>query len=182
MSKIFDALRKAEQEPNPLAPQDRHLVIETGVHPRDRRVVEREFGSLSSAIQSYFPKAKTGKVILVVGCTEREGVTYVVANLGRTLATTAGDPVLCLDAKTGQVIWGPQRIKPATYSSSPVLADDKLYVTNEEGLTTVLKAGPKFEVLAENDLNDYTLSSPARGTNRRRAPGSSASSSRSSCW
>jgi len=67
----------------------------------------------------------------------------------------------CLDAKTGQVIWGPQRIKPATYSSSPVLADDKLYVTNEEGLTTVLKAGPKFEVLAENNLNDYTLSSPA---------------------
>jgi outer membrane protein assembly factor BamB len=67
----------------------------------------------------------------------------------------------CLDAKTGQEIWGPQRIKPATYSSSLVLADDKLYVTNEEGLTTVLKAGPKFEVLAENKLNDYTLSSPA---------------------
>jgi outer membrane protein assembly factor BamB len=42
-----------------------------------------------------------------------------------------------------------------------VLADGKLYVTNEEGLTTVLKAGPKFEVLAENNLNDYTLSSPA---------------------
>jgi outer membrane protein assembly factor BamB len=69
--------------------------------------------------------------------------------------------VWCLDAKTGQPIWGPQRIKSATYSSSPVLADDKLYVTNEEGLTTVLKAGPKFEVLAENNLNDYTLSSPA---------------------
>ena len=67
----------------------------------------------------------------------------------------------CLDAKTGHEIWGPQRIKPATYSSSPVLADGKLYVTNEEGLTTVLKAGPKFEVIAENNLNDYTLSSPA---------------------
>ena len=67
----------------------------------------------------------------------------------------------CLDAKTGQGIWGPQRIKSATYSSSPVLADGKLYVTSEEGLTTVLKAGPKFEVMAENNLNDYTLSSPA---------------------
>lgn len=67
----------------------------------------------------------------------------------------------CLDAKTGQTIWGPQRVKPGTYSSSPVLADEKLYVTNEDGLTTVLKAGPKFEVLAENNLNDYTLSSPA---------------------
>ena len=67
----------------------------------------------------------------------------------------------CLDAKTGAEIYGPQRIKRGTYSSSPVLADDKIYVTNEEGLTTVVKAGPKFEVLAENPLNDYTLSSPA---------------------
>jgi outer membrane protein assembly factor BamB len=42
-----------------------------------------------------------------------------------------------------------------------VLAEGRIYITNEEGLTTVIKAGPKFEVLAENDLNDYTLSSPA---------------------
>jgi outer membrane protein assembly factor BamB len=67
----------------------------------------------------------------------------------------------CLNAKTGEEIWGGKRIKPATYSASPVLADGKLYVTNEEGLTTVIKAGPEFEVLAENDLNDYTLSSAA---------------------
>lgn len=67
----------------------------------------------------------------------------------------------CLDARTGQEIWGSQRLKPATYSSSPVLADGKLYVSNEDGLTTVVKAGAKFEVLAENDLAGYTLSSPA---------------------
>lgn len=67
----------------------------------------------------------------------------------------------CLDAKTGQEIYGSQRIKPGTYSASPVLADGKIYVTNEDGLTTVIKAGPKFEVLAENHLNDYCLSSPA---------------------
>jgi outer membrane protein assembly factor BamB len=42
-----------------------------------------------------------------------------------------------------------------------VLADGKIYVTNEDGLTTVIAAGPKFQVLAENPLNDYTLSSPA---------------------
>jgi outer membrane protein assembly factor BamB len=67
----------------------------------------------------------------------------------------------CLDARTGKEIWGRQRIKLATYSSSPVLADGKIYITNEDGLTTVLKAGDHFEVLAENDLADYTLSSPA---------------------
>jgi outer membrane protein assembly factor BamB len=69
--------------------------------------------------------------------------------------------VWCLDAKTGAEIYGQQRIKPGVYSGSPVLADGKIYVTSEEGLTTVIAAGPKFEVLAENPLNDFTLSSPA---------------------
>lgn len=69
--------------------------------------------------------------------------------------------VLCLDAKTGKEVYAPQRIKPGTYSASPVLADGKVYITNEDGLTTVFKAGPQFEVLAENDLGDYCLSSPA---------------------
>ena len=69
--------------------------------------------------------------------------------------------MFCLDAKTGAEVYGQQRIKPGTYSASPVLADGKIYITNEDGLTTVVAAGPKFEVLAENALNDYVLSSPA---------------------
>ncbi len=68
---------------------------------------------------------------------------------------------MCLDAKTGKDIYPPQRLKPGTYSSSPVLADGKLYISNEDGLTTVVKAGPQFEILAENAMNDYCLSSPA---------------------
>jgi outer membrane protein assembly factor BamB len=67
----------------------------------------------------------------------------------------------CLDAKTGKEIYGRQRLRPGTYSGSLVLADGKLYITNEDGLTSVLRSGPKFEILAENDLDDYTLSSPA---------------------
>jgi outer membrane protein assembly factor BamB len=69
--------------------------------------------------------------------------------------------LFCLDAKTGAVIWGPKRIAPGIYSASPVLADGKIYATSEDGITTVLKAGPEFEVLAENHLDGYTLSSPA---------------------
>jgi outer membrane protein assembly factor BamB len=68
---------------------------------------------------------------------------------------------LCLDAKTGKDVYPPQRLKPGTYSSSPVLADGRVYATNEEGTTTVVKAGPQFEIMAENSLNDYCLSSPA---------------------
>lgn len=69
--------------------------------------------------------------------------------------------VSCLDAKTGQVLYGPQRIATGTYSASPVVADGKVYVVSEDGLTTVLKAGPKFEVLGENALGETTLATPA---------------------
>ncbi|HWS88304.1 MAG TPA: PQQ-binding-like beta-propeller repeat protein [Pyrinomonadaceae bacterium] len=69
--------------------------------------------------------------------------------------------VFCFDAKTGKEVYGRQRVKPGSYSASPVLADGKIYVTNEDGVTSVIKAGPQFEVLAENDLAEYTLSSPA---------------------
>ncbi|HEY2841649.1 MAG TPA: PQQ-binding-like beta-propeller repeat protein [Pirellulales bacterium] len=68
----------------------------------------------------------------------------------------------CLDAKTGQVEWGPERTALGSVSASPVLADGKLYITNESGVTTVLAAGPEFKVLATNELdNGYTLSSLA---------------------
>jgi outer membrane protein assembly factor BamB len=69
--------------------------------------------------------------------------------------------MFCLDARTGREIYGRQRLRPGTYSGSPVLADDKIYITNEDGVTSVIKAGPAFHVLAENEFDDYTLSSPA---------------------
>ena len=67
----------------------------------------------------------------------------------------------CLDLASGKVHYGPQRLRVATYSASPLLADGKLYVTNEDGLTSVVKAGTTFELLAENALDDFTLASPA---------------------
>jgi outer membrane protein assembly factor BamB len=69
--------------------------------------------------------------------------------------------VYCLDAKTGKEVYGQQRLKTGTYSSSPILADGKIYVTSEEGVTSVFKTGPQFEVLAENAMDDYVLSSVA---------------------
>jgi outer membrane protein assembly factor BamB len=69
--------------------------------------------------------------------------------------------MFCLDARTGRELYGRQRLRPGTYSASPVLADGRIYVVNEDGLTSVVKSGPAFQLLAENELDDYTLSSPA---------------------
>lgn len=69
--------------------------------------------------------------------------------------------VYCLNLQTGATVYGPQRLAPGTYSASPVLADGRIYITNEDGTTSVFKAGGTFELLAENRLDDYTLSSIA---------------------
>lgn len=70
--------------------------------------------------------------------------------------------VTCLDAKTGETLWGPKRTGQGNVSASPVLADGKLYLINENAVTTVLAAGPEFKVLATNELDGgFTLSSPA---------------------
>jgi outer membrane protein assembly factor BamB len=69
--------------------------------------------------------------------------------------------MFCLDAKTGKEIYGRERLQSSSYSASPVLADGKIYITHEDGLTSVVRAGPKFELLAENDFDELTLSSPA---------------------
>ncbi len=65
-----------------------------------------------------------------------------------------------LDPKTGETVYERQRLEPGAYSASPLLADGRIYATSEDGATTVVKAGPEFEILAVNKLDDYTLGSP----------------------
>jgi outer membrane protein assembly factor BamB len=70
--------------------------------------------------------------------------------------------ISCLDAKKGTVIWGPFRTADGIVSASPVLADGKIYFVNEKAITSIVKAGPEFELLATNELDGtYTLSSLA---------------------
>ena len=47
------------------------------------------------------------------------------------------------------------------FSASPVSAGERVYFTSEEGDVFVLRAGPKFEVLAVNSLGEVTMATPA---------------------
>ena len=67
----------------------------------------------------------------------------------------------------GEPVWGPERTVQGTVSGSPVCADGKLYITNEEGITAVVRTGETFELIAANELDgSYTVSSPAIAGNR----------------
>ena len=72
----------------------------------------------------------------------------------------------CFEVETGNVAYKGQRIAVGTFSASPLLADGKIYVTDEDGTTTILKAGPVFEVLGTAKLDGFTLASPVAVDNQ----------------
>lgn len=65
----------------------------------------------------------------------------------------------CLEAKTGEMVW--QKRIGDEYSASPVYADGKIWFFSEEGKTVVIRPGRTFELLAENQLGEGFLASPA---------------------
>ena len=66
------------------------------------------------------------------------------------------------DPSDGAVQWELARIRNiGDYYASPVAGDGKIYVTGENGFVVVLKAGPKLEILAKNDLGESCVATPA---------------------
>jgi outer membrane protein assembly factor BamB len=71
--------------------------------------------------------------------------------------------VTSFDAATGKSLWQ-GRLGVAQregFSASPVAVDGKVFFTNDEGETFVLRAGPAFSLLHVNALNERVLASPA---------------------
>jgi outer membrane protein assembly factor BamB len=64
-----------------------------------------------------------------------------------------------VEAKTGTLVW--QSRVGGTFSASPIYANGRIYVFDEDGKTTVLQAGREFTVLAENQLDNGFMASPA---------------------
>ena len=68
----------------------------------------------------------------------------------------------CHDARTGEEVYGRQRIRVgAAFSASPWAYGGKIFALSEDGDTYVMKAGPEFELLATNPLGEFTMATPA---------------------
>ncbi len=82
-----------------------------------------------------------------------DGILYVLANNGLLDA---------YDLKTGEEIYR-QRLPlvGSGFSASPVAADGKLYLSNEDGDVLVIAAGRKFEHLATNSMGELLMATPA---------------------
>ena len=99
--------------------------------------------------------------------------THVIWRLGRGAPLTpsplvVGDELYlvtdtgvatCLDVVTGKVHW--QERFRGNYSASPFYAEGRIYFQSEEGVTTVIEPGTTVRQLATNELDGFTLASPA---------------------
>ena len=71
--------------------------------------------------------------------------------------------LICYDALTGAEVYPRVRVSRggSLFTASPWAYNGKIFNISEDGDTYVVKAGPDFELLATNSLNQWTLATPA---------------------
>jgi outer membrane protein assembly factor BamB len=80
--------------------------------------------------------------------------------IGDHLLLTSDDGVAsCYEATGGERLWNARA--GGHFSGSPVAAGGLAYFTDDEGVTTVVRPGPTFDVVSKNELGERCFSSPA---------------------
>ena len=82
---------------------------------------------------------------------------------GELLYTCNNQGVLtAYNAKTGERVYQ-ERLggTGGAFTASPVASDGKIYLSSEDGDVFVVKAGPKYELLAKNPVGEVMMATPA---------------------
>lgn len=82
-----------------------------------------------------------------------KGLLYVISSRGGT--------VTCYDASDGEEIYQEQVENVGACWASPWAYQDRIFFTDEQGVTSVLKAGRTFEMLHQNTIDDKFWASVA---------------------
>ena len=81
---------------------------------------------------------------------------------GDLFYTTNNSGILTVyNAKTGERVYRQRIGSGGAYSASVVAADGKIYFTSEDGEIFVIKAGDKYELLAQNPMGEVLMATPA---------------------
>lgn len=124
------------------------LVFSSGGYPEKNLLAIRADGT-GDVTDSHIAWKVTRGVTYVPSLLYSDGLLYVVSDDG--IAS-------CYEAASGEKQW--QKRLAGGFSCSPIQAGDKIYVTNEKGVTYVLQAGREYELVAENDLGSGGFASP----------------------
>jgi len=133
------------------------LIYVTGGYPPGRSM----FAFRSGAVGDISLKAgQDTNNFIAWSATKGSPYTPTPLAYGDLFYTCADNGVLtAYDAKTGTRIY--QERLPSSFSASPVAADGRLYLASEDGEVFVVRAGPKYELLATNSMGTALMATPA---------------------
>jgi len=138
----------------------RGLLFVTSVHHRARPMFAVREGAVGDISLAEDERSSTH----VAWSSPRDGpyATTSLAYRGYLYVVSANGVLAVFQADTGERVYR-RRIGDTggAYSASPVAADGRLYLTSEDGDIFVIKAGPEYELLATNSMDEVCLATPA---------------------
>jgi outer membrane protein assembly factor BamB len=135
--------------PSPVIAGDR--VILTGGYPTGARPIQAIQLDSPSGLATIAWKAERGSPYTPTPLVY-QGVVYALVDNGILNAYELG---------TGSVVYRTRVAIGAAFSASPVASDGKLYLASEDGSVYVAKAGREFSLLAQNDMGEVLMATPA---------------------
>jgi outer membrane protein assembly factor BamB len=122
-------------------------------YARGNTITAIRLGGTGDVTSSHVAWTKQGLGSDVPTPSALEGHVYVCTDKGN---------MACLELSTGNTVWSDQPEKNRNnFSTSVSIAGGKMYVTREDGVTFVLATGPKYQLLARNELDgDLVVATP----------------------
>ncbi|HET9320984.1 MAG TPA: PQQ-binding-like beta-propeller repeat protein [Bryobacteraceae bacterium] len=140
------------------------IILNVEAEKRNPERAAQFYANNASRVMAIRPGGKSEVSQTHVAWTQTKGVPGVPSPLyynGRIYTVLNGGIVFSRVAKTGELVYSGRTGAMGYYYSSPVAADNKIYLASEEGVVVVLDGGEELKVLARNKLNGQILATPA---------------------
>jgi len=140
------------------------IILDVEAEKRNPERAAQFYANNASRVMAIRPGGKGEVNQTHVVWTQTKGVPGVPSPLyynGRLYTVQNGGIIFSRVAKTGELVYSGRTGAMGYYYSSPVAADNKIYLASEEGVVVVLDGGEELKVLARNNLDAQILATPA---------------------
>ena len=140
------------------------IILEPAFIKKDPGRAEQIYSNNAARVVAVHPGGKGEVSETNVAWWERKGVPGIPSPLyykGRLYTFLNGGIVYCRLAETGKLLYSGRLGALGDYYSSPVAADDKVYIASAEGVVVVMEARDELKILARNTLDGAILATPA---------------------
>ena len=140
------------------------IILEPQAEQRNPERAAQIYANNSARVMAVRPGTKGEVSPTNIAWSERKGVPGVPSPLyynGRLYTVQNGGIVYCRVAKTGALLYSGRLGALGYYYSSPVAADNKVYIASADGVVVVLDAGDTLKILSTNKLDGGILATPA---------------------